>query len=92
MTTKAHLGKNSLIDRLTAQVGGNRGLALSILEKRGHVKPGTEELTEEGKARDAMTAGERAVNRASTRSGNSESRYKYNPNTNRATLKRPIKG
>lgn len=92
MTTKAHLGKNSLIDRLTAQVGGNRAMALGILEKRGHVKPGTEELTEAGKARDAMTASERAINRASTRAGNPESRYRYDPNTNRATLKRPIKG
>lgn len=92
MTTKAHLGKNSLIDRLTAQVGGNRALALGILEKRGHVKPGTEELTAAGKARDAMTAEERALNRASTRAGKPETRFKYNPDTNRATLKRPIKG
>lgn len=92
MATQKYLGKNSLIDRLTAQVGGNRQLALGILEKRGHVKPGTETLTEAGKARDAMTAEERAINRASTSAGAPASRYKYNPKTNRATLKRPVKG
>jgi hypothetical protein len=34
-----------------------------------------------------MTAEERAIDRAAKRSGNSPQKYKYNPMTNRATLK-----
>lgn len=86
MVTQKHLGRNSLIDRLSAQVGGKEK-ALGILKKRGHVdKDG--KLTAKGRARDKMTAAERAIDRASKTSGKSKSRYKYNPKTNRATLSR----
>lgn len=57
-----HSGRHKLIDRLTWQVGGNRGLALGILKDRGHVDEAGE-LTEAGKKRDAMTAREREKDR-----------------------------
>ena len=81
-----HTGRHQLIDRLADQVG-SKDLALNILRKRGQVdKDGN--LTAAGKKRDSMTAAERAIDRESKRSGKSKSRYKYNPRTNRATLKR----
>jgi hypothetical protein len=84
MATTKFMGKNQLIDRLTAQVG-SRELALGILEKRGHVYPGTDRLTPAGAARDKMTAEERAKDRASKASGTPTSKLTYNPRTNRAT-------
>lgn len=86
--TQAHMGKNQLIDRLTAQVGGDRQLALKLLVERGHVYPGTERLTPEGQKRDNMTAEERAKDRAARATKQSPSAFKYNPRTNRATRKR----
>lgn len=86
METKKFLGKNSLIDRLSAQVG-DRGMAMAILRERGHIDD-KGQLTAAGRARDAMTAEERAKDRAAKRSGKPLSAYRYDPNTNRATLKR----
>lgn len=77
------MGKNMLIDRLTAQVG-SRDMALDILKKRGHVND-KGELTAAGKARDAMTAEERALDRAAKRTSKPKSAFTYNPKTNRAT-------
>lgn len=85
--TQAHMGKNQLIARLTAQVGGDRQLALKLLEERGHVVPGTERLTPEGQKRDNMTAEERAKDRAAKAAKRPASSFKYNPSTNRATRK-----
>jgi hypothetical protein len=48
-------------------------------------KDGT--LTDAGKKRDAMTAKERAKDRASKRQGDPVSAFKYNPRTNLATRK-----
>tara|TARA_R110002072_G_scaffold86749_1_gene195693 strand:- start:290 stop:565 length:276 start_codon:yes stop_codon:yes gene_type:complete len=85
--TEKHMGRNQLIERLSAQVG-NRDMAVSILQDRGMLLPGTETLTKKGMMRNSMTAEERAIDRAATRSGRSESDYVYNSTTNRATLKR----
>lgn len=46
------------------------------------------ELTEYGKERNAMTAGERAIDRASRRSGRAPSKYEYRHESNRATLRK----
>lgn len=86
MTTQKFMGRNQLIDRLTAQMGGNREGALDVLRKRGHVDD-KGNLTAEGKKRDAMTAEERAIDRAVKRTGNSPQSFKYNPRTNRALKK-----
>lgn len=87
MATQKFMGRNNLIDRLAAQVG-SRDMAVGILQKRGHLKPGTEEFTPEGAARNRMTAEERAKDRASKATGKPASTYSYNPATNTATQKR----
>ena len=85
METQAHMGRNSLIDRLSAQVGSN-SFAIALLKKRGDLTP-SGELTAKGRERNAMTAEERAIDRASKESGRTASEYTYDPTTNRATLK-----
>lgn len=86
MTTQKFMGRHSLLKRLTAQVG-NEETAKKILIDRGHMtKDG--ELTAEGRKRDSMTAEERAIDRASKRSGNPASKYTYNPASNTASLRR----
>jgi len=87
MQTQAFMGRNQLLQRLTAQVG-DEGLARSILIDRGHMTPDGK-LTAAGQARSMMTAEERAIDRAVKRSGRNHSDYVYNQNTNRATVKAP---
>jgi hypothetical protein len=85
MATQMFQGRGQLIDRLMAQVG-DRGLAIGILKKRGHLNA-SGKLTAKGAKRNAMTAGERAIDRASKYSKRDKNEYVYNPATNRATLK-----
>jgi len=85
VVTRAHIGAHELLPRLTAQVG-SEGLARALLIGRGDMKPNGN-LTAKGKKRDAMTAEERAIDRASKKSGKPKSDYKYNPHTNAATLR-----
>ena len=87
MTTQKFMGKNQLIDRLAAQVG-NRDMAVEILKNRGHLAEDGKTLTAAGAKRDAMTAEERAKDRASKRTGKSTKAFKYDPKTNRATFKK----
>ena len=87
MATQKFMGANNLIDRLTAQVG-SRETAIKLLRSRGQMEEGSEELTPAGLARNSMTAEERAKDRASKLSGKKATAYAYNPDTNRATLKR----
>jgi hypothetical protein len=85
MATQKFMGKNQLVKRLAAQVG-DKGLAIGLLKNRGDMtKSGA--LTSKGKARDNMTAEERAKDRASKASGRSAKDFKYSARTNRATLK-----
>lgn len=85
METQAHMGRNSLIDRLSAQVG-SKSFAIALLKKRGDLTP-SGELTAKGMQRNKMTAEERAIDRASKESGRAASDYSYDPTTNRATLR-----
>ena len=85
MESQNFMGRNQLIDRVTDQVG-SRDMALSILEKRGHVFPNTDKLTITGKIRDDMTAEERALERAAKNSGKSVSSFTYDPLTNSTKL------
>ena len=85
METQKHMGRNSLIDRLSAQVG-SKSFAIALLKKRGDLTP-SGELTAKGMQRNKMTAEERAIDRASKESGKPASDYTYNASTNRATLK-----
>ena len=84
METQKHMGRNSLIDRLAAQVR-SKSFAIALLKKRGDLTA-SGELTAKGRARDKMTAEERAIDRASKESGRPSSDYTYDPTTNRATL------
>ena len=85
MATQKFMGKHQLVKRLTAQVG-SKDMAVGILKKRGDMtKSG--KLTAKGKARDNMTAEQRAKDRASKRSGKPTSAFKYDPRNNSATLK-----
>lgn len=84
MHTQRFMGRNQLLERLTAQVG-DAALAKELLIKRGHMTA-SGELTAEGQRRSSMTAEERAIDRASKRSGKPASHFTYNPDTNRATL------
>ncbi len=82
----------AIVKRLTRQlasrgVKGAKGMAIALLKKRGHMDAGGK-LTKEGKARDKMSPGARAKDRASKASGNPTSAYRYSSKTNRATLKK----
>ncbi len=79
------MGRNQLVKRLAAQVG-SKSFAISLLKKRGDLNADGN-LTAKGKARDVMTAEERAIDRASKESNKPASQYKYDPTTNRATLR-----
>jgi hypothetical protein len=81
MATQKFMGKGQLLDRLTAQVG-DRKLAIGILQKRGDLKADGKTYTEKGMKRNAMTAEERAKDRASKRTGLPASKFSYNPKTN----------
>ena len=85
MTTQKFMGRGQLVDRLAAQVG-SKDTAIAILKKRGQMnEDGT--LTAAGQKRNAMTAEERAKDRAAKRTGHPVKDFKYSARTNRATLK-----
>jgi hypothetical protein len=84
MVTQKFMGRNQLLQRLTAQVGGNEQMAREILIKRGHMTP-SGALTAEGRRRDSMTAEERAKDRAAKRTGDPASSFTYHARTNTAT-------
>ena len=85
MGTQKAMGRGKLVDRLAAQVGG-KPLAIALLKKRGDMSA-SGALTSKGKKRDAMTAAERAKDRAAKESGRSAKDYTYTPKTNTAHLK-----
>ena len=87
MTTQKFMEKHQLIDRLAAQVG-SRDMAIGILQKRGQLAPDGQTLTAEGRRRDSMTAEQRALDRATKRTGKKADELKYDPKTNRATLRK----
>lgn len=81
MATQKFMGRGKLLERLTAQVG-SREMAIGILQKRGHLKADGKTYTKEGMKRNAMTAEERAKDRASKYTGKPAKDFKYNPQTN----------
>lgn len=82
-----------ILDRLISQLT-TKGMskdkayatAVKVLTKSGNLDD-DQNLTAKGKKRQAMGAHGRAKDRAAKRAGRSSSEYKYNPATNRATLK-----
>jgi len=87
MKTKKYTGKGKLVKRLAIQVG-SKTKAIEILRDRGHLKADGETLTRRGEKRNDMTARQRAIDRASRKSGRDAAEYKYNSGTNSATLKK----
>lgn len=82
---------NRLIKQLKSK-GHNdaaaHAIAVSALQKSGNLKKGTEDATPKGIKRGKMSPGQRAVDRATKRSGRKASEYSYDARTNRATLKK----
>lgn len=81
----------SLVKRLSNQlrargVKESKSVAIGLLEKRGHLKDG--KLTAEGKKRESLGRAGRANDRAAKYSGKNPSDFKYNPNTNRSTVRK----
>ena len=87
MTTQKFMGRGQLINRLASQVGSKEE-AIHILQNRGQLKADGKTFTKAGAARNAMTAKERAIDRADKGSAKSSKDFKYNPKTNQATLKK----
>lgn len=89
--TQKYRGRHQLVKRLTAQLGGDKELAIKILINRGHMEPDGVTLTAAGQARDNMTARERALDRAAAHSKHPMNHFKYDPKTNRTFLKNKYK-
>jgi len=87
MATQKHMGRGQLLERLAAQVG-SRKMAIEILQKRGHLMADGKTYTEAGMKRNAMTAEERAKDRASKNTGRSKKDFVYNPRTNAVRVKK----
>jgi len=75
--------KTQLIEQGTPENHAGR-YAINILKKNGILDDNG--LTLKGKVRELMTPGQRAIDRV--RGSRSFADYNYNPDTNRATLKR----
>lgn len=76
--------KGELINRLTLQVG-DRSMAIRILQRRGHLMADGKTFTHEGAKRNAMSAEERAIDRASRAQGKPSEEFHYNAQTNYAS-------
>ncbi len=85
MGSQRYTGRNQLVKRLASQVG-SMDMAIGLLKKRGQMTS-SGRLTAEGARRNEMTARERAIDRASGKSGRDKNEYIYNRITNSATLK-----
>jgi hypothetical protein len=94
MATQKFMGRGVLLERLTEQMRTQKSppkdpeaAARAVLIARGMMdnKGG---YTDKGQARNNMTAEERALDRASRRTGKPKSAFKYNPKTNLALRKK----
>lgn len=85
MKSQPFLEKGQLVNRLASQVG-DKQKAIAILQKRGHLASDGKTLTEEGYKRDSMSASERAIDRASKRTGKPSNHFYYDQFTNTAKL------
>jgi hypothetical protein len=86
MKTGKNMGRNSLVKRLTAQTG-SAGMATALLKKRGQMDA-SGALTPKGKARDNMTAAERAKDRAAKTTGRKAIDFSFNAKSNAARIKK----
>lgn len=84
MRGQSFTGRDQLINRLASQVG-DRGAAIRILQRRGHLMADGKTFTHEGAKRNAMTAADRAIDRASKASHRPASEFHYDARTNYAS-------
>jgi len=94
MATQKFMGKGVLLERLTEQMRTQKNppkdpeaTARAVLTARGMLDD-KGNYTDKGKERSNMTAEERALDRASKRTGNPKTAFKYNAKTNLALRKR----
>lgn len=85
MQSQKYTGRNELVNRLASQVG-SLDTAVRILKRRGQLNS-SGQFTELGAKRNSMTAEERAIDRASVKSGRNKNEYIYDQFNNRVTLK-----
>ena len=97
MVTQKFMGAGQLLDRLTEQMRTQksppkdpRATAIEVLQRRGQLKADGKTFTKTGQTRNAMTAEERAKDRAAKRLGGAPSGFSYNPKTNTARKKHGI--
>ena len=95
MSTQKFMGAGQLIERLTEQMrtqksppSDPRAAAIAMLQTRGQMKDDGKTFTSAGEKRNAMTAEERAIDRAAKRIGAKPSQFTYNPRTNVAVRRR----
>ena len=72
--TQKFMGRNQMLPRLAAQVGSQE-MATKLLVDRGHMTENGK-WTEAGAKRNAMTAAERAIDRAATAANKQPQQYK----------------
>jgi hypothetical protein len=84
----------TILKRLTQQIKDNspgvkdpEAAAIAALRRYGSMEKDSIKLTEGGKIRNEMSPGDRAIDRASKRSGHPTTAYNYDAKTNAATLK-----
>jgi hypothetical protein len=94
MATQKFMGKGVLLERLTEQMRTQKNppkdpeaTARAVLTARGMLDD-KGNYTDKGKERSNMTAEERALDRASKRTGNPKTAFKYNAKTNLALRKK----
>ena len=94
MATQKFMEAGHLLERLTEQMRTQtsppkdpRAAAIEVLQKRGHLEADGKTFTKSGAVRNAMTAEERAKDRAATKTGKPASSFTYNPKTNTARKK-----
>lgn len=83
---------SALLERLTRQlasrgVKGAKNVAIGLLRERGHMEKDSTKLTKEGKKREDLGNGGRAIDREIKKKGGKPSDYKYNSHTNKAKKK-----
>jgi hypothetical protein len=94
MATQKFMGKGVLLERLTEQMRTQKNppkdpeaTARAVLTARGMLD-NKGDYTDKGKERSNMTAEERALDRASKRTGDPKTAFKYNAKTNLALRKK----
>jgi hypothetical protein len=87
--------KRSIVERLTSQIQAQgkskkdaQAIAVARLRNTGSLKKNGAGLTAKGKEKQALGAAGRAKQRAADKLNRKPSDFKYNPRTNRATLKK----